>query len=388
LQQAHKRPHFDVLSAVQGSAKLDDLWRRPASEAEIRRWFERDPNARLGISTGKVSGGLVVADIDDVPPGFRHPPTPTVQTGRGLHVYAQSAESLEGHKARWGEVKGDREYVVAPPSLHETGAAYRWLIAPSDCPLVEVKDLPLLRQWYSGTTALGEALCSALTTPSTGDKQFAAIPPAVEETLPVLGIHAAIGQRFLCVAPGHEEKDPSASIWAPAGRVHRYYDFHRRDREQSWTLAEIRAAQVGGRRLARLKGTLEARWYRRLFAEAGVIALPDLALAALPPGTPAYVERVRQGFLLLLRVRDGKDPGEPMPFTRGFARDWCGGISEHHARSGIAELKRLAVIEKVGEHPAGAGRRSMDLFRPGPGPSTLQRAEARARDRQQAGEAG
>jgi hypothetical protein len=121
-----------------------------------------------------------------------------------------------------------------------------------------------------------------------------------------------------------------------------------------------------------------ARWYRRLFAEAGVVELAPVELPALPSGSPAYVEQVRRGYELLAGVRDGQDPGEPMPFARRFAASWCG-LSEHQAREGIEELQRLGVIVKVGEHASAAGRR-MNLYRPGHGAAT-RRIERRPSDR-------
>lgn len=376
LAPGGKLPHTEMLKAVRGSEMTTPLWEHPAGASEIEEWFRVDPSASLGIFTGNVSGGLVVADLDDPPKGFCPPPTPTVKTARGLHLYARSEEPGQGRKESWGELRaGGIEYVVAPPSLHKTGVTYEWLIEPDESPLIDVEDLPLLRHKYPTTDALGGASPS-LATASVEDK-LAADPAAVEAALPVLGIRARIGQNFLCVAPGHNERNPSASVWAPHGRAHRFYDFHRRDHELSWSLAELRAAQIGKRCLARLGDSVASRWYDRLFAEASVIDLPAIELPALPPGTPLHVERVRQGFNLLVRVRDSREPGEAMPFTRGFAGDWCGGISEHQTRNGIEELRRLRIMEKVAEHPAPGGCRPMDLFRPGPGPTTLQRAERR-----------
>lgn len=77
----------------------------------------------------------------------------------------------------------------------------------------------------------------------------------------------------------------------------------------------------------------------------------------------------------LRHYRDGQDPGEPMPYTRRFAAEWCG-LTEWQAREGIDELRRLRVIEAVDEFTAGP--RSMNLYRPGPGPTTLQRGERTA----------
>jgi hypothetical protein len=389
LAPGKKEPHTRVLREVQGTSKWGALGKRRASLPEIRAWFECDPSAGLGILTGRASGGLVVADIDGKFP-HRHPPTPTVKTGRCWHLYAKASSSVAGKRTSWGDLKGEGGYVVAPPSVHPTGSAYSWAISPSDVDLADLADLRLdlpSEAAQSGLCpkavdipALGEAL-SSLDPRATGDR-LAAIEPAVAAALPVLGIGAPLGRPFRCVIPGHDDQRPSASIYRGDDGVWRYRDWHSRNGREWWALAEVRFAQVTGH-LTRLEDapTL-ARWWRRLFAEAGVIDLAAVAVPSLPPGAPAHVERVRGGFELLVQVRESRDAGEPMPFARRFAADWCG-VSERQAREGIAELKRLGIIKKVGEHPSGHGQ-PMHLYRPGSGPATLQRAERRTLNRQSA----
>lgn len=109
---------------------------------QIRRMWESEPNANIGIACGEVSGGLCVIDVDthdaDGKESLRLwleeesaalPETVTVKTGGGgLHYYFMSDETVGG---RIGvlpgiDVKGDGGYIVAPPSIHETGASYVW----------------------------------------------------------------------------------------------------------------------------------------------------------------------------------------------------------------------------------------------------------------------
>jgi len=80
-----KEPNTKVLRATYGSSAWGPLRDRRASTAEINAWFDVDPATSIGIITGAVSGGLVVADYDSTTaPAIA---TPTVATSRGRHLY-------------------------------------------------------------------------------------------------------------------------------------------------------------------------------------------------------------------------------------------------------------------------------------------------------------
>lgn len=95
---------------------------RLASEAEIERGFINNVTA-LGIVCGRVSK-LLVIDFDD---GLRyqrfcrHLPqyadTYTVKTKRGFHLYYRTVEKVPSHQFDGGDIKAERSYVVAPPSV-------------------------------------------------------------------------------------------------------------------------------------------------------------------------------------------------------------------------------------------------------------------------------
>lgn len=110
----------------------------------IERWFNKWPHANLGVITGQQSS-VAVLDIDPRNGGTESlkklesdfealPMTPFVHTGRGdggLHFYFEtgdaSVSSTNGLPGYPGlDLKGDRGYVVAPPSIHESGGTYRW----------------------------------------------------------------------------------------------------------------------------------------------------------------------------------------------------------------------------------------------------------------------
>lgn len=112
--------------------------------ARIRRWWAKWPTANVAIATGD---GLLVVDVDG-PDGeaaladLDLPPTLTVQTGRGRHLYfadpsgeGKCCNGILDHV----DTKAAGGYVLAPPSVHPSGAIYTWAEgrAPEDLPLAE-----------------------------------------------------------------------------------------------------------------------------------------------------------------------------------------------------------------------------------------------------------
>lgn len=108
---------------------------RLATEDEIRGWFTSDQN--IAVITGAVSG-VVAVDcdaLDALRRWTRHRPyTPwQVQTGRGWHLYyahpgvrVPNRARLETRDGRLAiDVRGDGGYVIAPGSIHASGAEYR-----------------------------------------------------------------------------------------------------------------------------------------------------------------------------------------------------------------------------------------------------------------------
>lgn len=108
------------------------------TEAEVRAWWNKWPEANVGIVTGKISG-FVVVDADG-PDGMESlkklgaiPPTPTVRTGKGWHYYfAYPGKEIKNFARRLPglDFRGDGGYVMAPPSVHPSGHVYEWAISP------------------------------------------------------------------------------------------------------------------------------------------------------------------------------------------------------------------------------------------------------------------
>ena len=129
----------------------EEFQRRRASMEKILGWLRRWPELNVGIVTGRISG-IIVLDAD-TPTGQeyisrRHvPPTPQAKTGKGIHWYFRYPEGEKGRSIRnvirlvpGLDVKGDGGYVVAPPSIHPSGAKYEWIVSPKEVELAELPD--------------------------------------------------------------------------------------------------------------------------------------------------------------------------------------------------------------------------------------------------------
>jgi hypothetical protein len=112
---------------------------RPAV-ADVRAWFARWPEANVAIVTGVVSG-LVVVDVDREHGGEvslvrlerEHGPLPhtveAISGGGGRHLYFAHPGGHVHNKvgiAPGIDLRGDGGVIVAPPSIHPSGARYAW----------------------------------------------------------------------------------------------------------------------------------------------------------------------------------------------------------------------------------------------------------------------
>lgn len=84
--------------------------------------------------------GLVVVDVDDLvalsrlkAEGRELPATVKSTTGRGVHLFYRTETEIRNAVRLFPgiDLRGVGGYVVAPPSVHPTGARYRWEVALS-----------------------------------------------------------------------------------------------------------------------------------------------------------------------------------------------------------------------------------------------------------------
>ena len=111
--------------------------RRP-TDGELEEWFlRRWPEANIGIVTGTLSG-LVVVDADgDAGLAWMREHLPVtgvyVRTGKGWHGYFRHPGGNVRNRGRIApevDIRADGGYVVAPPSVHASGALYEWQFTP------------------------------------------------------------------------------------------------------------------------------------------------------------------------------------------------------------------------------------------------------------------
>ena len=112
--------------------------RRPTKK-EINQWKEKKLFQNIGVIGGKVSDNLVIIDIDDkkilddlnisveqiITEGYW-----IARTGRGYHIYLRNTTDpgrLEKVDDLHIEYRANGGYTIAPPSIHPTGAEYKFL---------------------------------------------------------------------------------------------------------------------------------------------------------------------------------------------------------------------------------------------------------------------
>lgn len=120
---------------------------------QIKAWWRQFPNANIGGVLGEASG-IFALDIDG-PEGRasiadlieQHgllPTSPTSITARGEHRLFKYDPRLRNSSGKLGvglDIKTRNGYIVLPPSVHQSGAVYRWEIA-----LGEV-EVPCAPEW-------------------------------------------------------------------------------------------------------------------------------------------------------------------------------------------------------------------------------------------------
>jgi hypothetical protein len=127
-----------------------------ASRADVELWLHEGHN--LGLVTGELSG-VVVVDCDSEQGVLEAnklglPVTPTATTGNGKHYFLRHPGQPVKNAVRLApdlDVRGDGGFVVVPPSVHPSGAEYRWVdglsledLPPAECPawLLEASQAP------------------------------------------------------------------------------------------------------------------------------------------------------------------------------------------------------------------------------------------------------
>jgi len=131
---------FSVIPVVRSSkTPCIHSWKKYQSQLptteEVKQWFDDDTSdANIAIVTGKISN-LVVIDLDsqEAVETFRDKGwfegAGVVKTCRGYHLYFRCPEFEVRNSAGilpGIDIRGEGGYVIAPPSIHESGVTYTW----------------------------------------------------------------------------------------------------------------------------------------------------------------------------------------------------------------------------------------------------------------------
>lgn len=164
---------------------------RAPSHGEIDAWFNQWPDANVAVITGSPSG-VIVLDTDS-PEGEAALVrllgdglvTPTAKTAKGRHRYfADPGVTIKNSVRKllpYVDVRGDGGYVVAAPSVHETGVVYEWEEGRGiDVPLASIPP------------AILDRLCDQpVATPTIED---AGEPPRVADRISLATIENGVGE--------------------------------------------------------------------------------------------------------------------------------------------------------------------------------------------------
>ena len=191
---------------------------RRATPTDIEFWWDRWPEANVGVVTGWVSA-LVVVDVDPRNGGDATlaaleaeegalPATVTSLTGGGgRHLYFAHPTHLVPSRPLGGgvDLKADGGVIVVPPSLHASGPQYRW--RPGHGP--DEHELATMPEWL-------ERLSVTLDDSRAAGQQVPVARTAHEratfaELWSELGVEVE-AQEFMARCPLHDDHHPSLHI--------------------------------------------------------------------------------------------------------------------------------------------------------------------------------
>lgn len=140
------------------------------TDKEIQYWLDEGLFQNIAIVCGSVSNNLVIIDIDDatileklglkvetiIERGHW-----VVRTGKGYHIYCKHNEKTGGtikHDDIHIEYRADGGYTVVPPSIHPSGADYKFLYNETPDTLKPLKERDVKKIFNDMVAKLGGTL--------------------------------------------------------------------------------------------------------------------------------------------------------------------------------------------------------------------------------------
>jgi hypothetical protein len=175
LLEAARRFHAAGFSLIPCKYKTPNLkgWQqyqinRPTL-TEINQWFDPEFNRgdlSIGVLLGHVSGNVVVIDLDGIEsmhmfkayfPDLTDTRIVASGSGKGAHLYFRVTHlpvNVNVRTANGGfEIRGNGQYVIAPPSPHESGKYY---MLYRDLPIKQLENLNDVSEWFNSMRQIQE----------------------------------------------------------------------------------------------------------------------------------------------------------------------------------------------------------------------------------------
>lgn len=367
LQAGAKEPEFGLLLGNSTKPYQKD---RAGAEL-VKNWFKSDQDLNIGVFGGtKLDDqySLIIIDLDKKP-DFGLPITPIVETSRGYHLYFKCLTDKlpEAHKSPRGEIKVNG-YVVAPPSTHPSGKAYKWAeyLSFNDVPLADFEGRR--RQIINYLDGKGkeskpekkkkktESYISRIKEDSKekvhikqGSNKELLIELSKDESVAkrimknIFDINMRkVGSTFKC--PLHKEKNPSAALYRTDNGVIGFKDFHRAG--AFYTLPELYYEYLTGKQKS-LKSATALTWWIRLLRNAGVIEVPRIVVNKDLDKLSDKQRVLFKGFVELLELRQAYNTDQDSaPFSHRFAAEWTG-LNYSTVKYSKGQLIEKEFIEKV-----------------------------------------
>lgn len=203
----------------QATVRWKQFQERYPTEKEWQAWQNRKNVTGIAVLLGAPSQNLYARDFDELESyqnwAKYHPDLavrlPTARTARGCHVYFCSTQLVKFRKFKDGELQSDGHYCVLPPSKHQTGIFYEWIVAPSDSPL---EPLPLESTGLNGLWNVQSR--QSLQSPQSGPEQTERAEsggPILANRLPSLNADVCSLEEAVKAGLATEENTSHNKLW-------------------------------------------------------------------------------------------------------------------------------------------------------------------------------